>query len=335
MKKKLGIVLSVFFLVAIIGILIFLTYRSSESYRKKQARKGEPVAGGVERINDSDTVNIEKTQEATYENTDTEEILVNGPYGSIALSFPSTWECEICGVDDEKLMASSYGIHLKPTAETEGYIEVGYTDCFGVCGTGLETKDITVANCQAHIGYYDGNSNWEFISWPEEEHLKNITVLCNAEWGEAYLDELLEILNTLEFNSENQTGGIGIYETSSELGIDEGLLSVSAKNVSSTGATLVFHYSIYREDESVMTDELCFGSYMPIAKRVGEDWEPLAYTNDGEIGFKDVAYIIKENEETTYEYDWERLYGSLEPGEYQIPVEINSEATIYAYFILR
>ena len=74
---------------------------------------------------------------------------------------------------------------------------------------------------------------------------------------------------------------------------------------------------------------------MHISKKVGGSWIELEYAHDGEIAFEDVAYIIKENEKTTFDYDWEWLYGSLEPGEYQIAIEINSEVMIYAYFILR
>lgn len=40
-------------------------------------------------------------------------------------------------------------------------------------------------------------------------------------------------------------------------------------------------------------------------------------------------------EETIYKYDWEWLYGALEPGEYQIAISISNDANIYAYFILR
>lgn len=266
---------------------------------------------------------------------DTKEAIVNGPYGSIQLAIPDTWEFEICNVDDEKLM-SSYGIHLKPTAEAKGCIEVGYNDNFGVCGTGLEIKSVTLANHKASIGYYDGNKRWEFIHWIEENvNLKNITVLCNADWGAEYLDELLTILNSIQFNEENQTGGIGIYKPSSELGIDDGHLMVSARNVSSTGATLVLNYSIYREKGVDSQDELYYGSYLPIAKRVGEDWIKLDYNMGDTPSFEAIAYIVKENEETIYEYDWEWLYGSLEPGEYQITIKLNSEAFIYAYFILR
>ena len=40
---------------------------------------------------------------------------------------------------------------------------------------------------------YDGNENWEFITW-NNDALKNIVVLSNADWGSDYLDELIEIL---------------------------------------------------------------------------------------------------------------------------------------------
>ena len=114
-----------------------------------------------------------------------------------------------------------------------------------------------MADNEAHIGYYDGSNNWNYISWVDHDSdLKNITVLCNADWGATYLDELLEILNSIQFDKENQTGGIGIYEPSSELGIDEGYLSVSAKNISSTSATLVFNY---------LTESDCGGHMEPVS----------------------------------------------------------------------
>ena len=271
---------------------------------------------------------------APIETSNISESIVNGPYGSIKLEVPDTWEFEIRDVDDDKLMYCSYGIHLKPIAESKGDIEIGYCDSFGVCGTGLETKSISIADREANIGYYDGSDNWEFITW-NNDALKNIVVLSNADWGSDYLDELIEILNTIQFDKDNQTGGIGVYKVSSELGIDDGYLNVSAKNVSSAGATLVLNYSVYRENEAASQEELYFGSYLPISRKVGENWEPLEYVTDGDVAFEDIAYIIKENEETTYEYNWEWLYGSLEPGEYQIAIEISSDALIYAYFILR
>ena len=338
--KKVKVVIGTLFILGLIGIVFISAYRYSESYRKKQAGNVEP-SDVVNMSNSGDVVDTDEVQVVVNENdTDvdnaTEIAVVNGPYGSIQLEVPDTWEFEICDVDDDRLGVASYGILLKPANETYGIIEVGYCDGFGVCGTGLETKSVTLADNEAHIGYYDGSNNWNYISWVDQDSdLKNITVLCNADWGATYLDELLEILNSIQFDKENQTGGIGIYEPSSELGIDEGYLSVSAKNISSTSATLVFNYLTYRDNEADESNELYYGSYLPISKKVGGSWIELEYAHDGEIAFEDVAYIIKENEKTTFDYDWEWLYGSLEPGEYQIAIEINSEVMIYAYFILR
>lgn len=300
-----------------------------------------PACGRKEELTINDEVSITDneiidTAEQDIETLEASNVKVNGPYGSIQISVPENWEFEICDVDDETLMGSFYGIHLKPTAESEGFIEIGYNDSFGVCGTGLETQGNTLTNGEVNIGYYDGNDNWSFIEWVTlDGKLKNIVVLCNADWGATYLDELLCILDSVTFDDMNQTGGIGVYEASSELGIDDGYLMVSAKNVSSIGATIVFNYSNYRKDNSDGQDELSFGTYLPLAKKVGTDWIPVEYQIEETPAFEDVAYKIRENEETTYDYNWEGLYGSLDPGEYQITIHLNNEAYIYAYFILR
>ena len=72
------------------------------------------------------------------------EAIVNGPFGSIKMAINDSWEYEIRNVDDDKLMNCSYGIHLNPKAESKGGIEIGYCDSFGVCGTGLETKTLSI-----------------------------------------------------------------------------------------------------------------------------------------------------------------------------------------------
>ena len=97
--------------------------------------------------NSGDVVDTDEVQVVVDENdTDvdnaTEIAVVNGPYGSIQLEVPDTWEFEICDVDDDRLGVASYGILLKPANETYGIIEVGYCDGFGVCGTGSSGTDL-------------------------------------------------------------------------------------------------------------------------------------------------------------------------------------------------
>lgn len=67
----------------------------------------------------------------------------------------------------------------------------------------------------------------------------------------------------------------------------------------------------------------------------GDDWVEIDYILMKILALMMYAYIIQENEETIYKYDWEWLYGALEPGEYQIAISISNDANIYAYFILR
>lgn len=204
MKKKNTIVMGCLFVLMIIGAIALSAHISSESYRKNQTSQGASVAGEIDTPNIGNMVDEENTQLAEKEIIENIEAIANGPYGSIQLEVPDTWEFEICDVDNERLFMSPYGIILKPIGETEGSVEVGYCDDFGVCGTGLTTKSITLANNEAHIGYFNGNNNWNYISWGTQGgDLKNIIVLCNADWGEAYLDELLDILDTIRFDINN------------------------------------------------------------------------------------------------------------------------------------
>lgn len=55
----------------------------------------------------------------------------------------------------------SYGIGFRPDRE-EGWINFHYWPSFGICGTGLETKEFG----NGTMGIYDGSMNWSFISYP-------------------------------------------------------------------------------------------------------------------------------------------------------------------------
>ena len=133
--KKVKVVIGTLFILGLIGIVFISAYRYSESYRKKQAGNVEP-SDVVNMSNSGDVVDTDEVQVVVNENdTDvdkaTEIAVVNGPYGSIQLEVPDTWEFEICDVDDDRLGVASYGILLKPVNETYGIIEVGYCDGFG------------------------------------------------------------------------------------------------------------------------------------------------------------------------------------------------------------
>ena len=73
-------------------------------------------------------------------------------------------------VDDDKLMYGLYGLILKPADTNDGQIELFCIDGFGVCGTGLETEEITLAGYTAYMGTFDEHEHWDYILKFRQRH---------------------------------------------------------------------------------------------------------------------------------------------------------------------
>ena len=166
------------------------------------------------------------------------DVTQGGAYGEISLSLPTGWTYEACPTDSGKLMNGMYGIRFSPDDVTEGYIELVYMDLFGVCGTGLTEEQVTIAGNPANIGTYDGHEYWDFVFFREENEGMVAFTYSVSDWWSEYADQVLDILDTLSFRRDVREGGANIY--SEESRISEIALSFSLKNISSTGATLVF-----------------------------------------------------------------------------------------------
>lgn len=259
-----------------------------------------------------------------------------GPYGSISVTLPAGWSYEAYPVDSDELLSGMYGIHFYPEEVSDGYISVVYMDSFGVCGTGLSEETATVAGVSARIGTYDEHGYWDFIYFDGDyEGIIAMTYFVD-EWWDDYAAQVMDILNTLSFDREQKEGGAYVYNAESEIsGIG---LYFSLKNISSTGATLVFR----QYDADAPTGELEYGEDFVIEQRKGENWEPVPVILDNDYGFDAVAYSITAGETSERELSWEWLYGALSPGEYRIKKVVNdfrsggdySQYTICARFIL-
>ena len=265
-----------------------------------------------------------------------ETITQRGPYGSITVSIPAEWSYELLDADDTALLSAEYGIHLYLSDDAEKYIEIGYCSSFGICGTGLETETRTLAGDEANICYYDGLNMWNYVFL----YGKNDGILATSHsvdsWEESDIETTFQILDTIQFDSSKQYGAIGVYAEDSY--IDDIHVSVSAKNISPTHATLNFG----QYDTSVAT-ELSFGEDFIIEKKEAENWKEAAVAVEGDYGFNAVAHTISKGSDTQYEYNWEWLYGALAPGEYRLGVNILSlrapgdydTYTAYAHFLIR
>lgn len=270
---------------------------------------------------------------------DEEEVkaVQGGPYGEISITLPSGWGYEAYPVDSEELYDGMYGIRFFPRDAQEGYVDLVYTDFFGVCGTGLETTSSVIAGSPAEIGVYDNHAYWDFVSFREQnEGIEALIYKAESWWGQ-YGAQVPDILDTLAFDRDRKEGGAYIYNGESEA---ENIgLQFRLKNISATGAKMVFR----QYDKEAPTGELQYGQEFGL-EREEEDgsWAEVPVALEGEYGFHAIAYLIAADDTTEEEIRWEWLYGRLAPGNYRLRKEVMDFRgggdfdiyTVYAYFLL-
>lgn len=116
------------------------------------------------------------------------------------------------------------------------------------------------------------------------------------------------ILGCLLLTSCQSEEVIVCYDTHS----DEWGLELSSENVTESGLTLVFTQS-----GGGKTGELQTGEWYSLDKNVDGEWIPLE-TEPLDFAWNMVAYMIKENDITKLDVNWEWLYGILPSGKYRI-----------------
>jgi len=112
-------------------------------------------------------------------------------YANIRLTVPHGWKYEITEQGED----NDFGISFWPESKTEGKVSVYHQTHFGVCGTGLTVKDITLGRYEASQGSY--GSSWDYIilgNTPGTYVVMNEG--ANQWWGE-YGQQAMEILDTL------------------------------------------------------------------------------------------------------------------------------------------
>lgn len=331
-----------------ISLLLYGCGTGIDSENQNEAMSGAEISeeqaentsedGREEDVDES--TSSEETKEGQTENKEAVLAVQDGPYGQLSLSLPEGWDYEACPVDSDSLINGMYGIHFYPEGVTEGYIEIAYTDSFGVCGMGLSTEEAVIAGSKASIGTYDNHEYWDYISFQGQcEGVVALTYFVDGWWSQ-YGSQALEILDTLSFDTAVKEGGAYIYSQESE--IEAIALQLSLKNISPTGVTLVFN----QYNKEAPTGELEFGADYAIERLTDGKWEALPGPVEGSesenYAFNDVAYLIKPESKMEKEVDWEWLHGPLSPGNYRIKKVVYDfrgtgdfdEYMIYAEFVL-
>ena len=125
--------------------------------------------------------------------------VLRGPFGELTVLLPDGWSNAPCPDGGCVYSSGGYGMHLYPTQAAEGFIEICYPDTpFGVCGTGLETEEVILADSSACIGTYDGHPYWDYVVF-NDGNQGVVALTCQVErWWPDYGDQALAILDTLQ-----------------------------------------------------------------------------------------------------------------------------------------
>ena len=194
--------------------------------------------------NESDiVVYLDGVNQKTKPNT----VYESGPYSNITLTIPYDWEY----TTERGNNPDDYCISFWPADQTEGKIEIWYYTAFGVCGTGLEEKEITVGEYEAWQGTYDNKKVWDFISF---RGMPGSYVAMNEgadKWWSQYGDEAMQILSSVKIAENILTEQqiidlakkdvtVEYNQTSARFDTENGLWTVSFSKKNTAGGDQVF-----------------------------------------------------------------------------------------------
>lgn len=186
MKKKITIILSIIAVLAVSVTSAYLIDKNRMANNKPVVFStwGAKYVPPVERENI--THEIPKVQEVSK----TISIPIREKE-DLFIDLLAGWEYQI---REEASDRYEYAIDFFTTDKNNKMTLYGYKELFGVCGTGLEIKDITLENGNvASVGYYDGNNRWTFINFGD-----NI-VIQNEGLTEEGANEVLSMIKTMKF----------------------------------------------------------------------------------------------------------------------------------------
>ena len=148
-----------------------------------------------------------------------------------------------------------------------------------------------------------------------------IVVLANTE--DVSFDEMSKKMfsSTYEEQTEDSPAIVNLGVYTADCVVDSTKVVVSVADVNPWGATVSFD-----QYDNTVEEELLTGEHFSLDRRSGDGWTPVEPIIT-DYGFNDVGYLIRKGEITRHMYPWVWLYGTLEPGQYRIHVQVLDDET--------
>ena len=213
MKKNVIIILSIIIVLVLCAGSAYLIDKSRMNNKKPVifSTWGYTYAPPIEHENIT-----EKIPNATKESVVT--VIPIKENEDLFINLSDAWKYEVSGDETEEY---EYAINFL-NLDTENKMTLySYKNLFGVCGTGLETKEITLDDGNiASVGYYDGNERWTFINLGDNIVIQNDGLTVETS------NEALSMIKTMKY-VKTHPGHIAK--------IDEYVDSEVNENISNTG----------------------------------------------------------------------------------------------------
>lgn len=235
----------------------------------------------------------------------------------IILDLPKEWNFE--EIDNPENQNAKFELKLYKDSKEKTASLYYYNEMFGVCGTGLVSKKITLNNGnEASVGFYDGNQIWNFIAFGNLN--RNIAILNNG-LDENDANELLGIIKTLQIEDENDNELIS--------------LNVDKSSITENGAKFTISNN--------SNEEFTYGSDYRIEINENGIWKEAPLYE--KIAWNEIAFSLKANTNNEINIDWAIGYGELKAGKYRlvkkvfkssdVPITKEHIVEIYAEFDIK
>ena len=157
----------------------------------------------------------------------------------------------------------------------------------------------------------DVYQRWIIIKQDNNEYHIDLTLAYEGE--QRYICQSQKVRDIIENHIENSINQNNDGDTPNQLGV-----SFEVENVTAKGLTIHCRQS---GGENVF--ELNTGSYFVIQKKENSNWIDVEYVSqENNVVWTTEAWAIHKEDTTTWDVDWEWLYGELSAGQYRIGKEI-------------
>lgn len=208
----------------------------------------------------------------------------------IKLDLPKEWNFE--EIHNPENQNAKFELKLYKDSKEKYASLYFYNEMFGVCGTGLISKQLELdSGLVANVGYYDGSNVWDYVAFGNIN--PNIAVL-NRGLNESRANELLGIIKTVQIEDKN----------------DNELISLNVDTISITEKGAKFIIS------NNSNEEFTYGNDYRIEINENEIWKEAPLY--AQIAWNEIAFSLKANTKNEINVDWKIGYGELKTGKYRL-----------------